>query len=65
MINKTITKEEFQEAQRRYDEAVRARAETIRTMREKLGWTFSAIAGHFNISRQAAQKIYQGVRDGR
>lgn len=55
---KTITKEEFEKIKKQYDCAVQARAYTIRVLRGT-GMSFSAIASHFGISRQAAQKIYK------
>ena len=59
----TITPDEFREIKDEYENAVRARAEQIKVMRDKLHWSFTQIGKYFGIKRQAAEKIYRSTKD--
>jgi hypothetical protein len=57
-----LTPEQFENAKRTYEEAVRERARQIKIMKEELGWSFDKIGREFKISRQAAQTIYKNLK---
>jgi predicted component of type VI protein secretion system len=58
-----LTPQQFQQAKRAYEEAVKERARQVKVMREELGWSFEKIGEHFQISKQAAANIYKNFRD--
>ncbi|HJS17300.1 MAG TPA: hypothetical protein VJ785_01025 [Anaerolineales bacterium] len=58
-----LTRKQFEDAKRTYEEAVKERARQIKIMKDELGWTFDKIGDEFGISRQAAQNIYKNLKD--
>ena len=62
ITTRPFTKEQIEKAKRQYEEAILSRNESIRVMREDLGWTFQAIGAHFGITKQAVEQIYKSLK---
>ena len=57
-----LTPQKFEKIQQSYEDALRERARQIKVMRDELNWSFEKIGDHFDISKQAASKIYRSFK---